>query len=149
MNKFFSFFLVLSLFFPIALKADDMQYENKPIVNITIEAKDLPKGSEFQTKTVESKLKTKIGEPFSQTMFDQDLKTLSKDYDQIDPSISVENDEVHINLKVWLRPLISQIIWKGDFHFNKNRLEKELSTHAFTLFNRQSFNKGFHKLREF
>ncbi len=149
MNKFFSFFLALSLFFPIALKADDMQYENKPIVNITIEAKDLPKGSEFQTKTVESKLKTKIGEPFSQTMFDQDLKTLSKDYDKIDPSITVEDDEVHINLKVWLRPLISQIIWKGDFHFNKNRLEKELSTHAFTLFNRQSFNKGFHKLREF
>jgi len=82
-------------------------------------------------------------------MFDQDLKTLSKDYDQIDPSITIDNDEVHINLKVWLRPLISQIIWKGDFHFNKNRLEKELSAHAFTLFNRQSFNKGFHKLREF
>lgn len=149
MKKHLIYFLVFSILFPLSLIADDLQYENKPIVKITIEAEDLPSGSNFQTKTVESKIKTKIGEPFSQTVFDQDLKALAKDYDKVDPKISSDGEGVNITLKVWLRPLISKIIWKGDFHFNKTKLEKELNVHAFTLFNRQNFNKGFHKLREF
>lgn len=149
MKKHLIYFLAFSLFLQFSLRAEDLHYENKPVVNLTIEVEDLAKGSSFETKTVENKLKTKVGEPFSQNVFDQDLKTLAKEYDKVVPSVSPDQDGVKVTLKVWLRPLISQIIWKGDFHFKKAKLEKELNIHPFSLFNKQEFNKSFHKLREF
>lgn len=149
MKKKLSLLVLLLLFFPLHLKADDASYEDKPIARITIEAEDVPQNSDFQTKSVETKIKTKVGEPFSQSLFDQDLKALSKDYDKVNPSIQVKGDEVYITLKVWLRPLISKITWKGDFHFRKTKLEKELGVHAFSLYDRQAFNRGFHKLKEY
>ena len=149
MKKTLFALLVATFIFPQLTFAQDAQYENKRIANICIEAEDVPADTTFQTSSVQNKIKTKVGEPFSQSQFDQDLKSLSKDYDKIDPQIKVEGDEVTINLKVWLRPLITKINWSGDFHFKQAKLEKELNVFPFTLFNRQNFNKGFHKLREF
>lgn len=146
-KKIFLFLFVALL--STSLYSDESQYDNKPISSIVIEVEDLPKGSDFQTRTVEEKLKIKVGERFSQTMFDLDLKNLSKDYDRVDPKITMRNDEVLITLKVWLRPLIVGITFDGDYHFSQNRLKKELGIEPYTLFNRHSFNKGFHKLREF
>lgn len=146
-KKIILLFLALVLTSP--LFSDDSQYDNKPISSIVIEAEDLPKGSEFQPQTVENKLKMKVGERFSQSMFDTDLKNLSKDYDRVEPKIKIQNDEVFITLKVWLRPLITSINIVGDYHFSSTKLKKELGIQPYTLFNRHTFNKGFHKIREF
>ena len=140
-------FLLLAL--ASSLKADESQYESKTIKNIVIEAEDLPRGTKFQSESVENKLKTKVGERFTQSVFDKDLKTLSKDYDRVDPKIQVRQNEVYITLKVWLRPLITEIKFSGNYHFNPNRLKKELGVDPYTLFNRQSFIQGIHKLREY
>lgn len=146
-KKLFTLLVLFSLF--TKLYSDDSQFENKKITSIVIEIEDLPKESDFKTKSVESKLKIKVGEPFSQSTFDQDLKNLSKDYDRIEPKIKVENDDVAITLKVWIRPMISDITITGSTHYSQNKLKKELSVEPFTLFNRQTFNKNFHKLKEF
>ncbi len=147
-KKFFLFpLLLLTLISP--LSADESQYENKPIKNIVIEAEDLPRGTEFQSRSLEEKLKTKVGEHFTQSIFDQDLKRLSKDYDRVDPKIRIHQNEVYITLKVWLRPLITDITFSGNYHFGSNKLKKELGVEPYTLFNRQTFVKGIHKLREY
>ncbi|MCH9632307.1 MAG: Outer membrane protein assembly factor BamA [Chlamydiae bacterium] len=139
--------LLLALTSP--LKADEGQFENKPVKNIVIEAEGLPRGSTFQPKSSENKLRTKVGERFTQSVFDQDLKRLSKEYDRVDPTIKIHQNEVYITLKVWLRPLIKDITFSGNYHFNTNKLKKELGVDPYTLFNRHSFIKGVHKLREY
>lgn len=149
MTKKSIFLLLLFTIFPTLTFADDTTVDAKRVAGITIEAKGLPPGSDFQTKSVETKLKTKVGEPFSQTTFDQDLKALSKDYENVDPSIKTENSEVYITLEVSLRPSISAITFNSDSHFSDNKLRKELSVEPQTQFDRLDFNKSFQKLRDF
>lgn len=149
MNKkslFYFFFALLSF---SSFLISDQQFENKTIQEITVEAKELPAGSSFKSDSVQNKISTKVGEPFSQTTFDQDLKKLAGEYDRVEPEVKMNGDEVTIVLKVWLRPVISEISWKGDFHYSQNKLEKELDIRPFTAFNIQKFSKGFHKLKEF
>ncbi len=144
-------FLIPLLIFALigTLHAEENQYEDKKITSIVIEAENAPSNAVFQPRTVESKLKIKVGERFSQSAFDQDLKNLSKDYDRVDPQITTDRDDIQITLKVWLRPLISEVTISGDYHYNSKKLKKELGVHPYTLFNRNAFNKGFHKLRAF
>lgn len=148
MIKKLSIFLVLLFSFTPHLFADD-SLDEKPVKNIIIKLEDVPPHSKFQMETVENKLKTKVGERFSQTVFDYDLKSLSKEYDKVEPKIEVHHDEVYITLKIWLRPLITEISFSGDYHYRSSKLKKELGVQTQTLYNRQNFLQGIHKLREF
>ncbi|HSW86468.1 MAG TPA: outer membrane protein assembly factor BamA [Rhabdochlamydiaceae bacterium] len=124
-------------------------YENKPIANIDVKIENLPPNYTFDPKAVLSKLKTKVGDPFSQMTFDGDLKTLADEYDRVDPSIEVYNGEVYIVLKVWPRPIIRNIEWQGNTHIKTKTLKKELGIKSNAVFNRQAFNKAFNKVKEY
>lgn len=124
-------------------------YEEKPIANIDLKMENLPPNYSFEPKAVLSKLKTKVGDPFSQMTFDSDLKTLADEYDRIDPSIEVYNGEVYITLKIWPRPSIRSIKWEGNVHMKTKTLQKELGIKADSIFNRQAFNKAFNKVKEY
>ena len=86
-------------------------FEDRKIANIDIQAENLPPNASFDPKKVISRLKTKVGDPFSQMTFDSDLKALSDEYDRVEPNIEVNNGEVYLTIKVWPRPMIRTIKW--------------------------------------
>lgn len=124
-------------------------YELRRVQRIEIEAENLPPGTSFDPKPVLEKLKTKVGEPFSQQIFDIDLKVLSDEYDRIEPSVDVQERAVSITIKVWLRPQIRAIVWEGNAHIKSGTLRKELNVKEKQTFNRVEFNKKFNQVKEF
>ncbi len=124
-------------------------FEDRKIANIDIQVENLPPNASFDPKTVISRLKTKVGDPFSQMTFDGDLKALSNEYDRVEPSIQVNNGEVYLTLKVWPRPMIRMIKWSGNQHIKTKTLQKELGVKPRADFNRQAFNKAFNKVKEY
>ena len=124
-------------------------FEDRKIANIDISIENLPANSSFDSKTVISRLKTKIGDPFSQLTFDSDLKALSDEFDRVEPHVQVVNGEVYITLKLWPRPVIRSIKWQGNTHVKTKSLQKELAIKPNSVFNRQSFNKAFNKVKEY
>ncbi len=124
-------------------------FEQRKIATIDISIENLPSNTSFDSKTVLSRLKTKVGDPFSQITFDNDLKALSEEYDRVEPLIDVHNGEVYITLKLWPRPTIRTIEWNGNEHFKTKKLQKELGVKLHSVFNRQAFNKAFNQVKEF
>jgi outer membrane protein insertion porin family len=124
-------------------------FEEKRIAQIHIQPENLPPNASFDEKTVMTRLKTKVGDPFSQLTFDEDLKALSLDYDRVEPSVQVHNGEVYLTIKVWQRPTVRSIQWSGNHYMKTKTLKKELGIKDGSVFNRQTFNKAFNKLKEF
>lgn len=145
-----AFFTLAPLTSAFAAAAPPVEaFEEKSVASIEVSLQNPPPGSSFDPKTVISRLKTKIGDPFSQTTFDSDLKALSDQFDRVEPTISVHNSQVYVLLKVWPRPQIRSIKWEGNTHFKTKTLQKELRVKPSSTFNRQAFNKSFNKLKEF
>lgn len=124
-------------------------YESKTVGEITIEMENLAPGTAFDPKTVLYRLKTKVGDPFSQLTFDEDLKTLASEYDRIEPTFQVDGPTIDIKLKVWARPEIRSIKWSGNEHISTKTLRGELDIKSHSVFNRPKFNKAFNKIKEY
>ena len=124
-------------------------YEEKKISEIQIEVNNPSPSASFDPKPILSKLRTKQGDEFSQFTFDSDLKSLSEEYDRVQPSINVHDNEVSITIRLTPRPLIHQIGFTGNERYSSSTLLKELEVKPYTVFNRQEFNKSFNKLKEF
>ncbi len=122
-------------------------YEERPVAKIDAILENPPPHYTFDSKTVVSKMKTKIGDPFSQSIFDADLKALSEEYDRIEPSVEVMNGEIYITVKLWPRPQIRAIKWVGNQHLKTKALRKELGIKPSSTFNRPAFNKAFNKVK--
>lgn len=123
--------------------------EGNSVGNIIVKVENLPEGSSFDSQTVLSKLRTRIGDPFSQYVFDQDLKTLADEYDRVEPQILYEDGKTFITLKIWLRSIIRKIEWEGNKYVKKRILQRELDITPGKLFNRVEFNKGLAKVKEY
>ena len=123
-------------------------YESLPVASIEIKGQNLPEHSSFDSKTIVGRLKTNIGDPFSQDIFDDDLKTLAQEFDRIEPSLHVQNGELYIKILVWPKPTIRTIKWEGNRHLKTRALNKELSISTHKAFNRHSFNKALNKVKE-
>lgn len=123
------------------------------IDNLVIEKIDIignvPEGAHFDPSVVKGKIKTRQGDFFSQIVFDNDLKTLATEYDRIEPSFEVINKKLIITLKVWPKPLIRSIIFRGNNHINSKDLQKELEIKICTVFDRLAFNKAFQKIKAY
>ena len=126
-----------------------LQYENQPIEKIDIQSIDLPNGSKFQGAVIKTRMKTSEGHPFSQVDFDNDLKMLVNEYDRIEPSMNSVDGKLFITLNLYPKPIIRSIQWKGCHHINKENLQKELHISPSCLFDRQAFNRAFHKLKTY
>ncbi|MGE5195970.1 MAG: outer membrane protein assembly factor BamA, partial [Anaerolineae bacterium] len=124
-------------------------YDAKRVNSIEITVEYLASNTSFDSKAVLSRLKTKVGDPFSQFTFDSDLKTLSEDYDRVEPKIEVRNGEVYIQIKLWPKSIIRSIKWDGNRHIKTKTLQKQLDIKPKTIFNRQTFNKAFNKVKEY
>ncbi len=141
-------FFLISLF-TVNLLLADISYENKTVADIKITIENPEPGSSFDAKSILSRLKTQKGNIFSQVDFDRDLKNLSEDFSKIQPSVDLENDQIYICIKLWLKPILRQIEWHGNEKFSNKKLSKELDVKLNEPFNQQTFNKGINKVKEF
>ncbi|WP_138107065.1 outer membrane protein assembly factor BamA [Candidatus Rhabdochlamydia sp. T3358] len=126
-----------------------VMFEECRIADIDLQVEDLSTNTSFNPQVVLSKLKSKVGNIFSQADFDADLKTLVAEYDRVEPSIQVQDQQVYITLKMWPRPKVRSITWNGNKKIKTTALQKELGLKPNTVFNRQSFNKSFNKVKEY
>lgn len=150
-NRFRPFFLLLTLasFWLPHLFAASLHYENRFIETLEVIVVS-PSGKDVKdTGAMSGKLKTRAGDFFSQLNFDCDLKLLSAEYDRIEPQISPCEDRLNIVIKVWPKPLIRSIVWEGNCVVPTSDLKSELAINSCTPFDRQAFNKAFHKLQAY
>lgn len=104
-------------------------------------------GGQTDGEKLLKRLKTKEGALFSQEEFDEDLKGLAKEFDRIDPRIEVLSNGLDITLHIWVKPQIKSIVWEGNKELSSHRLTKELGIRPGQVFDRQTFNKAFNKLK--
>ena len=125
-----------------------MQYENQTIekVEIIVHTRS---GMISDTNAILTRLRSQQGRLFSQEDFDEDLKILAQDYDRVDPSVETDDQHVAITIHLWPKPTIRTIQWHGNHHVKTSRLQKELGINCFSVFERQSFNLAFHKLKAY
>lgn len=123
-----------------------LQYDNLLIDKIQIQIQG---SATDYAETVKSKLKTREGDFFSQSEFDSDLKMLSQEFDRVDPGMTIVDDKIEIDLKIWPRPTIRSITWYGNEKIESPKLQKELGITFCSVFDRLAFNKAFHKLKAF
>src|SRR5262249_51948182 len=108
-----------------------------------------PSGANFDIEAVLARIKTRAGEMFSHAIFDNDLKTLAQDFDRVIPKLESLNGKLYITLRIWPKPLIRSIQWAGNVRIKTKYLRKELGIDPGAVFDRQAFNKAFHKLKAY
>ncbi|HSX11581.1 MAG TPA: outer membrane protein assembly factor BamA [Chlamydiales bacterium] len=123
-------------------------YDDKKVSHIEIIV-DSEEDGYFDPAPILSRLRTKEGDEFSGLTFDNDLKTLSDEYDQVNPSLKLQNGEVYIVIHIVPKPVIHQVLWNGNTQYKTSTLQKELDVKPSTIFNRQEFNKAFNKVKDF
>jgi outer membrane protein insertion porin family len=123
-------------------------YDEKKVSHIEIIV-DSKEDTGFDPRPILARLKTQEGDTFSQLTFDSDLKNLSEDYDHVDPSVKLQDGQVSIVIHVTPKPSIHHIQWIGNEQVKASTLQKELDIKPNTIFNRQSFNKAFNKVKEY
>lgn len=143
---FLGVFLFFLLTFTLPSQALE-QYEGKEISGIDIIVKNLPSDNYFEENAIRLRLKSKVGEIFSQLAFDADLKVLAQEYNDVDPILKVENEKIHIALHVSLKPIVASIVWKGNKGIKISKLKKELGIKERSVFDRAVFNRAFYKLK--
>lgn len=130
-------------------EAANLQYENQVIERLDIEMMNMPPGAAFDASGIKARIKTKEGGLFFQTEFDNDLKALAKDFDHIEPLLDCVEGKIYITLKISPKPTIRCIYWKGNHKITSKALSDELGIPLRTVFDRQSFNTAFHKLKTY
>lgn len=139
-------FLVASIALP--LQATEL-YDDRKVARIEIVLDSPDPSAGFDAKYLLSQMKTKEGDEFSQLTFDSDLKTLSDQYDRVDPRVQLKDGQVVISIHVTAKPTIHNIYFEGNKKFSTSTLRGELDVKPQTVFNRQDFNKSFNKLKAY
>ena len=133
---------------PILLAASAVveTFENKTVAKITLimESQNCP----FDPASLKSRMSTKQGDPFHQLTLDNDLKMLAEEYDRVEPSLEVVGGQVYITVRLWQKPAIKRIEWQGNKKIKTSTLNKELGVKPGEVFDRDTFNKGFMKIKE-
>ncbi|MDN3505349.1 MAG: outer membrane protein assembly factor BamA [Rhabdochlamydiaceae bacterium] len=123
--------------------------ENKKVAKVEVKIENLPKGAKYDSRTLSSTIRTKAGEPFSQRVFDHDLKKLSDEYEKVDPTVHVKDGEVYIKILLWEKPFVRAISFNGNSKMKTKTLQKELGIKANTQYNKDDFIKAFNSLKEY
>lgn len=148
--KFRSLIFVL-LFSSIVVCAAEPQggtYQNLIIRKICVSIENQAPGDVDESLAVLHRLQTREGESFDQEAFDRDLKNLTAEYDWVEPRISVENNQITVQLDIKKRPSITSFEVEGS-SFKKNKILKEGELSRGMVYNRDNFYQAIHKIRDF
>ena len=151
---FSTFFIFFFLFSPLFNSSclpllEAQQFDDQVIDSISVSLEHLPTGSHYSSESILKELKTKEKGIFSQNTLDEDLKALSKKFDQVIPSLELINDRVHITLVIWPKSTIRSISWEGNKAMKTERLEKELGIKPQTTFDKEAFVVAIHKIKNY
>lgn len=142
--------LTLGSLLPAPLTAQVAQVTHKKqIEKIDIVLHRVTADSSVDPNAIRSRMKTKVGESFSQLDFDQDLKNLADEFDRVEPAVDVRNSQVFITLNIWPKSTIREVRFCGNHHIRDKKLRDELEIRKGTVFNRHEFNQSFQKLRDY
>lgn len=142
-----SFFCLFFSLLIASLSGEVIHYEDHLIHSVTINI-HTQEGT-VDSRPILARLGTKSKSYFSQSTFDEDLKTLAKDYDRVEPKIETMDDQVNVIIDVWPKPLIRSIIWEGNNGVDTRTLQSELGIGIYSTYDKQAFNEAFHKIRAF
>lgn len=145
--KFPRLLLLLLLVTSFPLWGQSLQYENQQIEQIDIQINSAASAGELNEDLVRSRMNTREGDFFSQTEFDNDLKRLVLEFDRIEPTLDSVNGKMIIILKLWPKPVIRMLRWEGNSREELTTLQKELGIRPGMVFDRQAFNRAFHKVK--
>lgn len=145
----FLFLFFIFTFSTFSLEAQPISYEEQRVAKIEIINAAPGCEDTFDSYSILARLKTKENDLFSQLEFDQDLKTLATEFDQVQPSIESRDDQIYIHIKLWPKPTIRSIQWYGNCRIESKTLQEELGICLFTVFDRAEFNKAFQKIRSY
>lgn len=132
-----------------AVNAQGVHFENQVIEQLDVIIENQPDGASGEVQAILSRMKTRQGDHFSHLDFDNDLKTLARDYDRVIPQFESQDGRMVIRLHIWPRPTIKTIEYLGNVRIRANKLEGELGIAPGAVFDRQCFNKAFHKLKAY
>jgi outer membrane protein insertion porin family len=123
-------------------------YEGHPVrkINILVENQS-PDEVDEETQVI-YRMHTKMGDPFDQELFDRDLKSLSDEYESVDPAIKVENGQVLITITLKKRPIITNFVIEGS-SFKDKKILSEAELKKGMSYNREEFYKSIQKIRDF
>lgn len=124
------------------------EYEGKKIDSIYIKVEPLPPGAPDPAPTIQQTLRIKVGDPFSQNTFDQDLKELTHQYAAVNPIVDTCRDGVSITLIIKEKPKISSIDFDGNAKFKTKKLLKESELKEGDSFTREEIYKAVNKITE-
>lgn len=139
-------FLLTTLF---SVQAHALQMEEMRIKVIDVQFMNDAPQSPSNPKIVLSRLKSHVGDLFSQSAFDSDLKMLATGYDHVEPNVDVVNDQIQITLKIWMKPKIRSIQFRGNKSVKGSTLKGELEVTTGTPFDRLEFNRAFQKVKAY
>ena len=123
-------------------------YEGLPVRKISINVENQAPDEVDEEASVIYKMHTKMGDPFDQEVFDRDLKTLSDEYEWVEPGVKVENSQVLISISLKKRPVITSFVIEGSSYKDKKILsEADLTTGM--SYNQEEFYKSIQKIRDF
>lgn len=145
------FSLFISLILSSSLLASPSQaepIENKPVSHIDITFQNQAPGEEDETNVVLGKMRTKVGDPYNQETFDGDLKNLLDEYDWVEPTTSVEDGKVHIDLLIKKRPIVTKFSVSGA-SFPSKKIIKEAELQTGMRYERETFYKAINRIRDF
>ncbi len=140
--------LCSSIFYFQTSWGQTLHYENQKIDKVDVFV-HTQSGISQNHNSVITRMLTKPGGIFSQSDFDEDLKTLNQDYDRIEPNINDEDGVTTVTLHLWPKPTIHRIHWNGNHGMSTHRLQKELDIACGETFDRLKFNQAFHKLKAY
>lgn len=149
LNKTLYILFILTSVLCSSLFGQSLQYENQQVESIIIEIESVSADQELNDNLVKSRMHTREGDFFSQSEFDNDLKRLVLDFDRIEPSLESINGKMYIKLKLWPKPTIRMICWQGYDREDLGKLQKELGIRPGAVFDRQGFNRAFHKIKAY
>lgn len=140
----------LIVLYSCSMYAVDDIPEGKIISHVRIEVKGGKKETFDSTSTtLEKSLKSKEQQVFSGNDFDEDLKFLSKEFDTVEPKISVEGAHVEVLFLVTKKPIIHTLVVQGNKAVKEEAIKKQLAIVSGDLFDRAHFNEAIQKVRSY
>ncbi len=143
------FCALIALFSTTSLFSQVDIYETFVVERIDVNVVNAPPGTMIHPETILSRMKTKVGRTFSQIDFDEDLKGLSVDYDDVEPIVQIAEGRIYITLNISMKPFIRSIQWGGNKTMSTARLQKELGILPGSVFDRAEFNRAVFEVRKF
>lgn len=143
------YLLSLFLLAPLLLFAGGGQYEEKTIDRLDVVIINAPTHLSSKANEVKGRIRSKVGDFFSQEIFDDDLKVLSQEFLSVSPKLEVHGDRLSISIEVSLRPMIRSIQFCGNKAFSPSKLRTELDITPQTILDRVALTRAVRKLKVF